>query len=71
MRNVLNILMVLSTVALGVWMFYFLPGWVGILAGCVFLLLTVLGTVFLAFGVGARNTVARLWKEFFDFLYGL
>ena len=60
-----------TAVLLGMWLYYFLPGWVGMLAGAVLLLFALIATVAVLFGRGARGRVPRLWKEFCDFLYGL
>ncbi|WP_421568653.1 hypothetical protein [Stenotrophomonas sp. PD6] len=64
-------LMALATVALGVWMFYFLPGWIGIVVATALLLGSVVASVLLWMGAIPREKVARLWKEFLNALYGL
>ncbi|WP_313460809.1 hypothetical protein [Stenotrophomonas sp.] len=64
-------LLVTLLIALGVWSCYFLPGWVGLLAGAVLLLCALIATLAVLFGRGERGRATRLWKEFCDFLYGL
>jgi uncharacterized membrane protein YedE/YeeE len=71
MRAAFDMLMALATVALGVWMFYFLPGWIGILVGAGLLFSSVVATVLFSMGAVTREKVARLWKEFLNSLYGL
>ena len=60
-----------TAVLLGMWLYYFLPGWVGVLAAAVLLLFALIATVAALFGRGERGRATRLWKEFCDFLYGL
>jgi hypothetical protein len=71
MRRSLGILLVPSTLALAGWMFYFLPGWVGILVGAGLLVGAVTASVLLLLGATPGRRVGRLWKEFLDALYGL
>jgi len=71
MLNTPHVALSLAALALGIWAYCAMPGWVGLLV-CGFLLLCALvATVIAALRRGARNRVARLWREFFDSLYGL
>lgn len=71
MGPIRHALLVIIMIALGVWSCYFLPGWVGLLAGAALLLCALIATVAALFGRGGRGRATRLWKEFCDFLYGL
>lgn len=57
--------------ALGMWIHLYLPGWVGLVAGAVLLACAVLASGVALFGKGVKGRATRLWKEFWDFLYGL
>jgi uncharacterized membrane protein len=71
MHKTVHIALALAALALGIWAYYALPGWVGLLVCGVLLLCAVVATVIAALGRGARQRGARLWREFFDSLYGL
>ncbi len=53
------------------WIHLYLPGWVGLVAGAVLLACAVLASGVALFGKGVKGRATRLWKEFWDFLYGL
>lgn len=71
MTNILRNVLALAATGLGMWMFYFFPGWLGLLAGCVLLAVALITTVLGALGPRKRHKVAQTWREFFNFLYGL
>lgn len=71
MNRIFSFSLCLAVTALGVWIFFYLPGWVGIVAGGVLLLSALIATVFAIFGRGVKDRASKLWREFFDFLYGL
>jgi len=60
---------VLISLIISIYMYYFLPGWIGILAAGFFFAFVVGATFFLT--SKGRSGAAKLWKEFLDFLYGL
>ncbi|WP_313347359.1 hypothetical protein [Stenotrophomonas sp.] len=71
MNRIFGVLFVSVVVALGVWMLFFLPGWVGVVICGGLLLCATAVTVLAILGAVGRRKVARLWKEFFDSLYGV
>lgn len=71
MNLTLRVLLVSGTAALGIWMLFFLPGWVGGVICGGLLSCAILATALQIVGAKGRHKVARLWKEFFDSLYGL
>jgi len=71
MHKTVHIALALAALALGIWAYYAMPGWMGLMVCGVLLACAAVVTVVAALGRGARQRVARLWREFFDSLYGL
>lgn len=53
----------------GAVMYLYLPGWVGVALGALFLTIAVVLTVLAL--VRRVPGLSRVWKEFLDFLYGV
>lgn len=71
MSRIHAFLLCIILTAFGFWIYYYLPGWVGLVAGAVLLLCALVATVLAIFGKGIKGRATKLWKELFDFLYGL
>ncbi len=52
-------------------MYSYLPGWIGLVVGAALLACAVIASVVALFGKGVKGRATKLWKEFWDFLYGL
>ncbi|WP_282296870.1 hypothetical protein [Stenotrophomonas sp. PS02289] len=71
MSRVHAFILCIGAAALGMWMYSYLPGWIGLVVGAALLACAVIASVVALFGKGVKGRATKLWKEFWDFLYGL